>query len=79
MNWPRTLEILAAVGVAIAYGLAVYFAILWACVPVWVRAILRQLEALNKSQSETNRLLADILNPGSHRHRDSEATRNPFQ
>ena len=79
MNWERTLEILVVVGVAIAYGIGIYFAILWACVPLWVRSILRQLESLNKLQSETNRLLDEMLHPGSRIHRESEATRNPFQ
>lgn len=79
MNSDRVWELVFLVGKVFIYGLAVYMACVWACVPLWVRSIVRHLEALNKSQSETNRLLTALLHPADARNRESEATRNPFQ
>lgn len=60
------------------YIFGLIMAIIWACVPFWVRSILRQLESLNTKQAETNHLLRQIVAPGSRVHRESDVTRNPF-
>lgn len=77
-NWDSFWEIVGRLIVILPYLFGLIMAIVWTCLPFWVRSILRQLEALNKAQAETNQLLRQIVNPGGTVHRDSDATRNPF-